>query len=115
MRVTRISANLHVDDIASARSFYTDYLGLDVGFDLGWVANFHPSGNSATAVQLVTGDASAPVDSHISVGVSDVEEAYRLAVERGYEIVHPLTTEPWGPTRFFVRAPGGVVVNVVGH
>jgi uncharacterized glyoxalase superfamily protein PhnB len=34
---------------------------------------------------------------------------------RGYEIVHPLTEEPWGPRRFFVRDPNGVVVNVVGH
>jgi catechol 2,3-dioxygenase-like lactoylglutathione lyase family enzyme len=47
MRVTRISANLGVDDMAAARSFYTDFLGLDVGFDLGWVANFHAPGNNA--------------------------------------------------------------------
>ena len=32
-----------------------------------------------------------------------------------YEGVHPLTTEPWGVTRFFVRAPDGNVVNVVQH
>ena len=36
MRVTRITANLPVDDVDAARSFYTDFLGLDVGFDLGW-------------------------------------------------------------------------------
>jgi hypothetical protein len=33
---------------------------------------------------------------------------------RRYEIVHPLTEEPLGPRRFFVRDPNGVV-NVVGH
>ena len=39
MRVTGINANLPVADIAVARDFYTDYLGLSVEeFNLGWVA-----------------------------------------------------------------------------
>ena len=100
--------------MAAARSFYTDFLGLDVGFDLGWVVNFHVPGTNAASVQLVTRDATAAADSHISVGVTDVREAYELALRRGYEIVHPLTTEEWGP-RFFVRSPSGAVVNIVGH
>ena len=45
----------------------------------------------------------------------EVEEAYTEAQRRGYEIVHPLTTEPWGVRRFFVRAPNGTVINVVSH
>jgi len=115
MRVTRITANLSVDDVDAARSFYTDFLGLEVGFDLGWVARFQVPDNNAVGVQLVARDATASTDSHISVGVSDVHEAYELAIRRGYEIVHPLTTEAWGVTRFFVRSPQGAVVNVVGH
>ncbi|HEV8205314.1 MAG TPA: VOC family protein, partial [Acidimicrobiia bacterium] len=36
MQVTGIVANLTVADIAAARDFYTDYLGLSVeGFNLG--------------------------------------------------------------------------------
>lgn len=31
------------------------------------------------------------------------------------EIVHPLTEEPWGIRRFFVRAPDGTVINIAGH
>ena len=27
-------------------------------------------------------------------------------------MVYPLTDEPWGVRRFFVRAPGGHVINV---
>ena len=45
----------------------------------------------------------------------DVDAAYAEAQELGYEIVHPLTTEAWGVHRFFVRAPDGTVINVVGH
>jgi uncharacterized glyoxalase superfamily protein PhnB len=44
-----------------------------------------------------------------------VDAAYAEARRRGYEIVHPLTQEPWGTRRFFVRDPNGIVVNVVGH
>jgi uncharacterized glyoxalase superfamily protein PhnB len=47
--------------------------------------------------------------------VDDVDAAYAEACRRGYEVVHPLTHEPWGVRRFFVRDPNGVVVNVVGH
>ena len=33
----------------------------------------------------------------------------------GLEIVHPMTTEPWGVTRFFYRDSAGRVVNVGSH
>ena len=116
MRVTGINANLSVADIAAARDFYTDYLGLSVeDFNLGWVARFRTEDGRAS-VQLVTGDATSPEDSVISVHVgADVDEAYAEAQRRGYEIVHPLTDEPWGVRRFFVRAPDGNVINIVSH
>ncbi len=115
MRVTRIIADLQVADVAAAKSFYTDYLGLSTEeFDLGWVARYR-SPDSGADVQLVTRDATAPEVPAISVMTTDVDAAYADARERGYEIVHPLTTEPWGVRRFFVRAPDGTVVNVVRH
>ena len=116
MHPTGITANLPVEDMDAARSFYMDYLGLSVEeMNLGWVARFTtPDGR--VSVQLVTRDESAPVDSQLSVHVGDeVEEAYEEAQRRGYEIVHPLTTEEWGVRRFFVRAPNGTVINVVSH
>ena len=74
-----------------------DFLGLSVeGFNLGWVVNLH-SPDGRAVVQLVTRDATSPIDSVISVHVGDqVEAAYEEARRRGFEIVHPLTTEPWG-------------------
>ena len=116
MRPTEIIANLRVSDIDTARGFYADYLGLDVeSFNLGWVAHLRSSDGRA-AVQLVTRDATSPVDSVISVRVGgEVDEAYLEAQRRGYEIIHPLTVEAWGVRRFLVRAPDGNVVNIVGH
>jgi catechol 2,3-dioxygenase-like lactoylglutathione lyase family enzyme len=116
VRVTGVTANLPVADIEAARGFYTDFLGLDVeGLDLGWVARFvSPDGRAS--LQLVTRDATSPQDSVISVHVgSDVDEAYAEALRRGYEIVHPLSDEPWGIRRFFVRDPDGNVINIASH
>lgn len=115
MRVTRIIADLPVADVEAAKSFYTDYLGLGTEeFNMGWVARY-TSPDGRANVQLVTGDASAAEDSVISVATDDVDAAYEEAQRLGYEIAHPLTTEPWGVRRFFVRAPDGNIINIVNH
>ncbi|MBA3798442.1 MAG: VOC family protein [Geodermatophilaceae bacterium] len=115
MRATRIMANLRVADIEATKSFYTDYLGLSAEeFNMGWVARY-TSPDTRANVQLVTGDATAPEDSVISVLTDDVDGAYAEAQQLGYEIVHPLTTEPWGHRRFLVRAPDGNVINIGYH
>ncbi len=112
MRVTSVYANLHVADIASAKSFYADYLGMSVeSINMEWVTRF-TSPDTGASVQLLTRDASAPQDPVASIRVDDVEAALNEAQQRGYEIVHPLTTEPWGVRRFFVRAPDGNVFNI---
>lgn len=115
MRVLRVLADLPVADLATAKGFYTDFLGLSTEeFNLGWVARYTSPATGA-AVQLVTRDATAPQDPVISVLTTDVEQAYRRALEFGHPIVHPLATEPWGVRRFFVQDPGGNIVNIVGH
>ncbi|MEV0433029.1 VOC family protein [Nocardia sp. NPDC050413] len=115
MRVISVVADLAVGDIDAARSFYADYLGLsDEEFNLGWVARF-TSPETGAHLQVVTRDASAPENPVVTVKVDDVEAALAEAQRRGFEIVHPLTTEPWGITRFFVRAPDGNVINIAQH
>ncbi|MGC2654376.1 MAG: VOC family protein [Mycobacterium sp.] len=111
----RIVPNLRVADLDAAKGFYTDYLGLSTEeFNLGWVARFTSPENRAS-IQLLTRDAAAAEDPVISVHTDDVELAYEQAQTAGYQIVHPLTTEPWGVRRFLVRAPDGNVINVVSH
>jgi hypothetical protein len=52
-----------------------DFLGLSVeGFNRGWVVNLH-SPDGRAVVQLVTRDATSPIDSVISVHVGDQVEA----------------------------------------
>lgn len=115
MQVHQITADLTVADIEASKGFYTDFLGLSVEeFNLGWVARF-TSPDSGANVQLVTRDQAAPEDAVVSVRTSDVDAAYTRAQEMGYEIVYPLTDEPWGVRRFFVRDPDGNVLNIVRH
>lgn len=110
-----LTANLPVADVDGIDNFWGGYLGLtDEGFNLGWVVH-RSAPQTGAHVQLVTHDATAPVDSAISVHVADLDAAYDEAVRRGYRIVHPPTTEEWGVRRFFVQAPDGTVVNMVSH
>jgi catechol 2,3-dioxygenase-like lactoylglutathione lyase family enzyme len=115
MELRRIVPNHNVDDATTGHEFYEDFLGLRKQFDLGWVTSFRSPTNPSIQVSLVSDDPTAPEPSAMSVAVADVDAAYTDALSRGYEIVHPLTREPWGVRRFFVRDPHGIVVNVVGH
>jgi hypothetical protein len=56
-----------------------------------------------------------PENSRLTVKVDDIEDAYAAACRRGYEIVHSLTTEPWGIRRFIVRSPDGSVLNIAQY
>ena len=103
MKLHRIVPNLKVDDASAGHAFYVEFLCLEKEFDLGWVASFRDPENRSIQVSLVSGDATAPADSVMSVNVADVAAAYARARELGYEIVYPLTHEPWGVRRFFVR------------
>jgi catechol 2,3-dioxygenase-like lactoylglutathione lyase family enzyme len=115
MRVIRVTADLEVADLEEAATFFTDFLGLDpqpMGLD--WVTRVVVPG-SGEHVQVLSKDATGPVNPVLTVKVDDVDEAYASAQRRGYEIVHPLTTESWGIRRFFVRVPGGSVLNIAQH
>jgi catechol 2,3-dioxygenase-like lactoylglutathione lyase family enzyme len=60
MRATRVTPNLRVADIETAKNFYADYLGLSTEeFNLGWVARY-TSPETGAHVQLVTGTRRRP-------------------------------------------------------
>ena len=115
MTIQRIVPILTVDAIADALAFYRDVLGMTVVMDLDWIVTLIDPDNPNTQLSLITHDASAPVNPDVSIGVDNVDSVHSAAVAQGLPIVHPLTDEPWGVRRFFVRPPGGQVINVVGH
>lgn len=103
------------DDPSASVGFYGEVLGLEVVMDHGWIVTFAAPGNPAAQISLMRQDASAPVQPDASIEVDDVDAAHAAAQRLGHEIVHPLTDEPWGVRRFFVREPNGKVLNVLGH
>jgi len=116
MSVLRIVANLPAPDPAATAEFYRDLLGLDVVMDHGWIITLAASGGDMVP-QLSIGseggsDTSLP---DISIEVDDVEAVFARVLHAGHEITYPLTDEPWGVRRFFVRDPAGNVANIVMH
>ena len=115
MPVRRIVPDVHSDEPGASRAFYVDVVGLEVAMDLGWVVTFAAPGNPTAQISVMRHDASAQVQPDISIEVDDVDAVHAAAQRAGYEIVHPLTDEPWGVRRFFVRDPNGKIVNILSH
>ena len=114
MTVRRIKPNIRSDDFDGSRRFYRDLIGLDGGDGLDWILFF---GGDTREVQLsvMKLDVKAGIHPDVSIEVDDVDDVHTRCVAAGAEIVYPLTDEPWGLRRFFVRDPNGAVINVTQH
>ncbi len=98
----------------SSRDFY-GLLGFEEVMDLGWVRTLASPANPTAQISLFTEERTAPVVSELSVEVEDVDAVYARVAASGAEIVREPRDEEWGVRRFFVRDPGGRVVNVLSH
>jgi catechol 2,3-dioxygenase-like lactoylglutathione lyase family enzyme len=110
--VKRVIPNIRSGNPAVGQEFYTNVLGLEVVMDMGWIVTFGSPENPTARLTIVDSDPSLPHPDH-SVEVADVDACYRRAQEQGWEIPYPLTVEPRGVRRFFVRDPHGKVANVM--
>ena len=119
MTIRRAIPNLPVEDLASSREFYAGFLGFDVAMDEEGFTMFASPSNRTAQITLADkhnpGQDRGISEAQISVEVEDVDALHAAAVERGLEIVYPLTNEPWGIRRFFVKDPDGTVINVAQH
>lgn len=115
MSVQRIVTDLPSAALPAAQQFYADVLGLVTVMDHGWIVTMSDPTHPGVQLSLMTHDATAPVRPVASIQVDDLDGAYAAAVAAGAEIVHPVTVEPWGVRRFFVRDPDGNVINVLEH
>jgi catechol 2,3-dioxygenase-like lactoylglutathione lyase family enzyme len=115
MSVRRVVPDLSSSSLEAAKAFYTGVLGLQPVMDHGWIVTFADPDQPGAQLSLMTHDATAPVVPSVSVQVDDVDACHAAAVRAGAEIVHPLTDEPWGVRRFFMRDPDGHVINVLSH
>jgi catechol 2,3-dioxygenase-like lactoylglutathione lyase family enzyme len=115
MAVQRVVPDLKSEQLDRARRFYAHVLGLEPVMDHGWIVTLADPTTATCQISLMSHDETASVVPAVSVHVDDVDAAYARAIEAGAEVVHPLTDEPWGVRRFFVRDPDGNVLNILSH
>lgn len=115
MKVRRIVANIETPDIAAAKRFYQDVLGLDVVMDHGWIRTLGSQEKMNVQVSFaVEGGSGSPVPD-LSIEVDDVDAALHAMKAAGFANEYGPADEPWGVRRFYVRDPFGRLVNILSH
>ncbi|WP_376705994.1 VOC family protein [Mesorhizobium sp. ISC25] len=115
MKVRRIVANIDTQDIAAAKPFYQDVLGLDLKMDMGWIATYGSQETMSVQVSFMAEGGSGTPVPDISIEVDDVDAALESMRTAGFAIEYGPANEPWGVRRFFVRDPFGGLVNILSH
>lgn len=115
MSVKRIKPNIRSERLDESREFYCDVIGLTGGEGLDWILFFSSPDDPKLQLSVMKLDLMAGVHPDVTIEVDDVDAVHRRVVAAGAEIVHPLTDEPMGVRRFFVRDPNGAVINVMQH
>jgi catechol 2,3-dioxygenase-like lactoylglutathione lyase family enzyme len=115
MSIKRVVPDITSERIDESRKFYTEFLGLTLAMDMGWILTFVSPSNPTAQVTLLRAPTSGTPNPNVSVEVGDVDALHAKAVALGLHIVYPLTDEPWGVRRFFVTDPNGVIINVASH
>ena len=115
MAVRRIVANLHTTDPAALSGFYRELFDLEVLMDHGWITTVGSSARMTVQLSAASeGGAGTPVPA-LSIEVDDLEAVLARVRLAGIEIVHGPVDEAWGVRRFFIRDPGGRLLNVLQH
>lgn len=114
MSIQRVVPDIQSSQMVESRKFYTDFLGFDVGMDMGWIVTFVSPENPKAQLTIIQAQGQTPSPA-ASIEVSDVDAVYAKAMDQGIKIIYPLTTEPWGVRRFFAVDPNGVILNILSH
>lgn len=115
MTVLRIVADIATPDPKAAGAFYGDLLGLDLVMDHGWIATYASGGSMMPQISFASQGGSGTPVPDLSIEVDNLDEIHSRMVAAGYEIVYPVTDEPWNVRRFYVRDPFGKLVNILMH
>lgn len=115
MTVKRVVANIATADVAAAKAFYGDVLGMRVAMDLGWIMTFAAEASAAPQLSVASEGGSGTLVPDLSIEVDDFAAVHRRAIDGGFAIAYGPVTEPWGVRRFYVRDPLGRLVNILAH
>jgi uncharacterized glyoxalase superfamily protein PhnB len=115
VKVKRISANIATADIATAKRFNHEVLGLDVMMDLGWIATYGSPVQMTVQISVASEGGSGTPVPDLSIEVDDLDAAFDATSTAGFSIEYGPIDEPWDVRRFQVRDPFGKLVNVLAH
>lgn len=115
MRVRRIVSNIAAADIAAARRFYHDVLGLEIMMDHGWIATYGSPQQMAVQISVASEGGSGTPVPDLSIEVDDIDATLEAMTAAGFPIEYGPVDEPWGVRRFYVRDPFGKLVNILAH
>ena len=115
MSVRRIIANIATPDIAAAKRFYGDVLGLDLLMDHGWIATYGSDARMTVQVSFAAEGGSGTPVPDLSIEVDDLDAVFEAMRAAGFAIAYGPADEPWGVRRFYVRDPFGRLVNILEH
>lgn len=109
-------ARLFVDDLAAARTFYRDVLGLTglwnwqevaLGYDVGPTLIIEQTdGHHPEEVGRFAG---------LSLEVDDIHRAHQQLAGAGVEFTHPPAKQPWGGTLAHFKDPSGNILTLVSE
>jgi catechol 2,3-dioxygenase-like lactoylglutathione lyase family enzyme len=115
MQVRRIVANISTQDVARAKPFYQDALGLDLMMDHDWIQTYGTSTTMSVQLSVASEGGSGTAVPDLSIEVDDLDAALERMKSAGFPIEYGPANEPWGVRRFYVRDPFGKLVNVLEH
>lgn len=114
----RIVPNIYSNNIEKSKRFYTGFLEMELARDMDWILTFVSKENNTAQISIFRNGENKPLDNSaifLSAEVSDIDRWYEKAKNQNIEIVYPITNEPWGVRRFFVKDPNGVTINLLTH
>lgn len=115
MPAKRIVPNIESETPQKSIEFYEGFLGLKVAMDLGWIITFISESNPTSQVSVIGNKDSDAPHPDVSIEVEDVDQVFARAKEQKIEVVYPISDEPWGVRRFFVKDPSGKIINILSH
>lgn len=115
MVIKRIVANIATSSVQELRDFYMDLFDLDIAMDMGWISTLSSASQAQVQISIASEGGSGTQVPDFSIEVSDVSAIYARAKELELLIEYPLTVEPWGVERFYLRDPAGKLLNILSH
>ncbi len=115
MKVKRIVANIQSPNVAAAKAFYQDILGLDLLMNHGWLATYGSDQTMQAQLSIASEGGSGTPVPDLSIEVDDLDQALQRCKAAAITPEYGPVTEPWGVRRFYVRDPFDRLVNILVH